>query len=74
MALSLAGDGAVPAALWLSWTHPLAFFVALALALVVMVAAIVLFAKFLRVLARRLTGRRAPAAADADGAAMNRSR
>ena len=29
--LSLAGDAAVPAMLWLSWEHPVVFFVALAL-------------------------------------------
>ena len=33
VALSLAGDAAVPAMLWLSWTHPLAFFAVLAIAL-----------------------------------------
>jgi hypothetical protein len=56
--LSLLGDSVVPAALWLSWTHPVVFFIALVLALVVMVGAIVLFAKFLRILVRRFTGRR----------------
>jgi hypothetical protein len=30
LALSLAGDAAVPGLLWLSWTHPLAFFAVLA--------------------------------------------
>src|SRR4051812_30088237 len=64
--LSLLGDGAVPAALWLSWAHPAAFFVALALALVVMVGAIVLFAKFLRALVRRFSGRRADEAGGAE--------
>jgi hypothetical protein len=57
--LSLLGDGAVPAALWLSWTHPAVFFAALALALVVMVGAIVMLASFLRGLVRRFSGRRA---------------
>jgi hypothetical protein len=56
--LSLLGDGVVPAALWLSWTHPAVFFVALALALVAMVGAIVLLASFLRGLVRRFSGRR----------------
>jgi len=56
--LSLLGDGVVPVALWLSWTHPLLFFAALALALVVMVGAIVLLARFLRALVRRFSGRR----------------
>jgi hypothetical protein len=54
IALSLLGDAVVPTALWLSWTHPVAFFIALALALVVMVAATWLLAKFLRALARRI--------------------
>jgi len=55
--LSLLGDAAVPAALWLSWAHPGWFAGALLLALFVMVTLIVLFAKFLRGLLRRLTGR-----------------
>jgi hypothetical protein len=53
--LSLLGDGAVPVMLWLSWAHPLVFFGGLVLALVVMAALIWVFAKFLRVLARRFT-------------------
>jgi hypothetical protein len=57
IALSLAGDAAVPAMLWLAWEHPLWFFVALALTLVVMVTAIVVLFRFLRGLVRRLTGR-----------------
>jgi hypothetical protein len=56
VALSLLGDGVVPASLWLSWQHPYVFFAALALALLVMLALIVLFAKFLRRLARRVSG------------------
>ena len=36
IALSLAGDAAVPAALWLAWTHPWPFFGALALVLALM--------------------------------------
>jgi len=57
VAMSLLGDGAVPVALWLSWAHPLAFFVLLAVALVVMVALIWWLAKFLRYLVRRVSGR-----------------
>ena len=53
--LSLLGDGAVPVMLWLSWVHPAVFFVGLVLALVVMAALIWVFARFLRVLARRFT-------------------
>ena len=56
VALSLLGDGVVPASLWLSWQHPYLFFAALALALVVMVALIAVFAKFLRRLVRRVSG------------------
>jgi hypothetical protein len=54
--LSLAGDAFVPTMLWLAWEHPVAFFVALAFTLVVMVAAIVLLFRFLRGLTRRLRG------------------
>ncbi len=54
--LSLAGDAFVPAALWLSWTHPLALAVVLAIAVVVAIVLIVVFAKFLRALARRAAG------------------
>jgi hypothetical protein len=54
--LSLLGDAAVPAMLWLAWEHPVWFFIALALTLVVMVAAIVLLFRFLRGLTRRLRG------------------
>jgi len=60
--LSLAGDAAVPAMLWLSWVHPAWFFGALALALVVMGVLIVLMMKFVRALLRRVAGRGAAAA------------
>ncbi len=53
LGLSLLGDVSVPMALWLSWQHPLVFFVALALALMAMVALIWFFAKFLRSLLKR---------------------
>ena len=55
--LSLLGDAAVPAMLWLSVTHPNAFFVALALAVVVGVALIVVLFRFLRGLLRRFSPR-----------------
>ena len=55
IALSLLGDAAVPTALWLSWQHPLVLFVALFVALVTMAALIWVFAKFLRVLFRRMS-------------------
>jgi len=54
IALSLLGDGIVPVALWLSWAHPLLFFVALAVALAVMGVLIAVLAKFLGQLVRRL--------------------
>ena len=56
LALSLAGDALVPSMLWLSWQHPVWFFVALALALVVMIITTVLLFKFLRGLGRKLRG------------------
>jgi hypothetical protein len=65
LALSLAGDAAVPAMLWLSWTHPVWFFVGLAVSLVVMVTLTIVLFRFLRTLVRRLTrrGDTAPAGA-----------
>jgi hypothetical protein len=54
--MSLLGDSLVPASLWLSWTHPLAFFAALAVALGVMVALTWVFATFLRRLVQRVSG------------------
>jgi len=48
IALSLLGDGLVPLVLWLSWAHPLLFFVALGAALVVMLATIWILGRFLR--------------------------
>ena len=56
LAMSLLGDGIVPASLWLSWTHPALFFAALALALVAMLALIWVLMKFLRRLLRRVSG------------------
>ncbi|MBC7938541.1 MAG: DUF4126 domain-containing protein [Chitinophagaceae bacterium] len=51
--LSLLGDAAVPAMLWLAWEHPLWFFPALALAVLLALLLIVVFFKFLRSLVRR---------------------
>ncbi len=56
IAMSLVGDSVVPASLWLSWSHPVAFFAVLAVALVVMLLLIWVFAKFLRRLAGRVSG------------------
>ena len=55
--LSLLGDAAVPAMLWLAWEHPLPFFAVLAVVLVVMVALTVLLFKFVRGVLRRLQSR-----------------
>jgi hypothetical protein len=56
--LSLAGDMAVPALLWLSWTHPLVFWPVLALLVLCALALVVVLFKFLRALLRRLAPRR----------------
>jgi hypothetical protein len=53
VAVSLLEDGIVPLALWLSVAHPVWFFVLLALALVVMAWATVVFVKFLKFVFRR---------------------
>jgi hypothetical protein len=52
--LSLAGDALVPGMLWLAHEYPVAFFVALAVAVVVSIALVVLLFRFLRGLVRRL--------------------
>ncbi len=65
VAMSLLGDAVVPTALWLSWEHPVLFFAALAVAVVVMVALIWVLAKFLKALVRRVSGRSADVAAPA---------
>ncbi|MES2960438.1 MAG: DUF4126 domain-containing protein [Pseudomonadota bacterium] len=54
--LSLAGDALVPAMLWLSWEHPVLFFIALALSVAVMLVVTVMLFKFLRGLGRKLRG------------------
>jgi hypothetical protein len=51
--LSLAGDAAVPGALWLAWTHPWAFLVVLAVVLVGMVWLIRSLARFTKALWQR---------------------
>ena len=53
--LSLLGDAAVPAMLWLSWTHPLVFFPVLALSVLLALTLIVVLFKFLRRLLRRFS-------------------
>ena len=56
IAMSLAGDGLVPASLWLSWTHPAVFFVLLAVAVVGMAIVIGFTVRLLRRLGRRAFG------------------
>jgi uncharacterized protein (DUF983 family) len=51
--LSLLGDAAVPTMLWLAFAHPIAFFMCLTVALVLMVAVTVVLFRFLRGLVRR---------------------
>jgi hypothetical protein len=48
LALSLAGDAAVPAMLWLAWEHPWLFFGALAAAVMLAAVLIVKFVRFVR--------------------------
>ena len=55
--VSLLSDLSVPAMLWLAFTHPVVFAVALAVAVAAMVGTSVVLFRFLRALFRRLTGR-----------------
>ncbi len=66
-ALALAGDALVPAGLWLSVEHPSVFWVALGAIVVVSIALIWIFARFLKGLVRRLSGRGDDLAAPGDG-------
>ena len=62
VALSLAGDAAVPAMLWLAWEQPQWFWPVLAVAVVIALVLIVVLFKFLRGLFRRSAPQRtAPA-------------
>jgi hypothetical protein len=60
---SLVGDVAVPGMLWLSWTHPVGFFIALGIVLVAMLALIAMFWRFLRAVLRKLRDLFSPAPA-----------
>jgi len=59
--LSLLGDALVPAMLWLSWTHPVVFFGALAIAVLAGLVIVVVLFRFLRGLWSRLAPRQAQA-------------
>jgi hypothetical protein len=61
--MSLLGDAAVPAMLWLAWEQPVLFFIALAFALVLAVVLIVVLFKFVKAMLRRLRSRTAVAGA-----------
>ena len=63
IALSLAGDAAVPSMLWLSWAHPWLFFAALTVAVCAMVVVTVWLFRFTRVMARKIWNRIVPARA-----------
>ena len=63
LALSLAGDAAVPTMLWLAWTHPLLGLAVLAVAVLVMVVTIIVLFRFMRALLRRFVGGSGTAAA-----------
>ena len=56
IAMSLVGDSVVPVSLWLSWEHPYVFFGVLAVVIVISLLLIWVLAKFLRQLARRVSG------------------
>jgi Domain of unknown function (DUF4126) len=60
VALSLAGDAAVPGMLWLSNAYPMAFFAVLAVVIVASLVVIVMLFRYLRGLLRRLRGHFAP--------------
>ncbi|MBK1614117.1 hypothetical protein CKO44_11625 [Rubrivivax gelatinosus] len=57
LALSLAGDAAVPALLWLAWQHPVAALVTTALAALACVVIVAVLWRFLRALVARLLPR-----------------
>ena len=56
IALSLLGDGAVPAMLWLSWAHPVVLLVVLAVVVVVSIAVVWVLWRFIAGLMRRMRG------------------
>jgi hypothetical protein len=57
IAMSLAGDAAVPSMLWLSWSHPLVFAGALAVAVLLGLVLTVWLMKYLKTLVRGLRNR-----------------
>ena len=69
IALSLAGDAAVPAMLWLAWEQPVWFFVALAVAVIAAVVLTIVLMRFLRGLLARVRSWFGGGAAAGDGRA-----
>jgi len=65
--VSLVEDGLVVGMMWLAYEYPVLFFIALAVALVVMVMLIVVLAKFLRTVFQRVRGWIAPVAPSSPG-------
>jgi|SRR5450755_2387745 Domain of unknown function (DUF4126) len=63
VAMSLLGDGAVPVMLWLSWSHPLVFFVSLTVAVIVSLGIVWVLWRFIGRMLRRLrsSGKAMPA-------------
>ena len=62
--MSLLGDGAVPVALWLSWTHPLLLLIVLAVVVVISLIVVVVLWRFIAGLMRRMRGGHLAAAAE----------
>ena len=56
IALSLLGDGAVPAMLWLSWAHPVVLLVVLTAVVVVSIVVVWVLWRFIARLMRRMRG------------------
>ena len=56
IALSLLGDGAVPAMLWLSWAHPVVLLIVLAVVVVVSIVVVWVLWRFIAGLMRRMRG------------------
>jgi hypothetical protein len=69
VALSLAGDAAVPLMMWLAIEHPMWFWPTLAVAVVLAIVLIVVLFRFLRAILRKLMGAPRPPGTPSAGAA-----